>query len=226
MARIDRELLNLPQFPELPELQKLPEFPELPELVAGVDEVGRGALFGEVVAAAVILPATAIEPLTSLGVRDSKKLSPQKRQKLAIAIQAHALDWQIATATVAEIDQINILQATLLAMYRAVTNLKITPQHCLVDGNQLIPDLNLPQTAMIKGDATSLVIGAASIVAKVWRDRRITELALTYPHYDLENNKGYGTPKHLTALRQYGSSPLHRQSFNLGIPPSLDVPTL
>ncbi len=201
-----------------PELLNFPELPEFPQLVAGVDEVGRGALFGEVVAAAVILPETAIEPLTKLGVRDSKKLSPQKREKLAIAIQAHALDWQIAAATVTEIDQINILQASLLAMHRAVTNLKITPHHCLVDGNQLIPNLSLPQTTIIKGDATSLVIGAASILAKVWRDQQITELALTYPHYDLANNKGYGTPKHLAALRKYGISPLHRQSFNLGIP--------
>ncbi len=209
-----------------PELFHLPELPELPELVAGVDEVGRGPLFWEVVAAAVILPESAIEPLTSLGVRDSKKLSPQKRQKLAIAIQAHALDWQIASATVAEIDQINILQATLLAMHRAVTNLKIKPHHCLVDGNQLIPNLNLPQTTIIKGDATSLAIGAASIIAKVWRDQRITELALTYPQYDLASNKGYGTPKHLAALREYGISPLHRQSFNLGISTNRDVPTL
>jgi ribonuclease HII len=187
------------------------------QVVAGVDEVGRGALFGEVMAAAVILPRSAIAPLINLGVRDSKQLSPQHRQQLAAEIKTWALAWQIATATVEEIDRLNILQASLLAMKRAVTNLTITPQLCLVDGNQAIPGLNIPQQTIIGGDGRSLAIAAASILAKVERDRLILNLAAIYPEYDLEHNKGYGTKKHRTALHHHGASPLHRRSFRLGI---------
>lgn len=207
--------LPKPQHPSQFDLEQLPELNSDWQLVAGVDEVGRGALFGEVIAAAVILPKEAIAPLANLGVRDSKKLSPQRRQQLAIEIKTLALAWQIGSATVVEIDEINILQASLLAMHRAITNLTVTPQICLVDGNQLIPDLTIPQQTIVKGDDRSLVIAAASIVAKVWRDQLIIDLASSYPQYHLEQNKGYGTAQHLAALRQYGASPLHRHSFRL-----------
>ena len=199
-------------------LLDLGEFPELNlgyQLVVGVDEVGRGALFGEVVAAAVILPREAIAPLAQLGVKDSKKLSPKRRQELALKIKTAALAWQIASATVAEIDQINILQASLLAMKRAIANLAITPEICLVDGNQKIPQLPMPQVTLVQGDRRSIVIAAASILAKVWRDAQMIELATTYPQYHLAQNKGYGTAQHLAALREHGASPLHRQSFRL-----------
>lgn len=198
-------------------LADLPELMADGQVVAGVDEVGRGALFGEVVAAAVILPRSAIAPLINLGVRDSKQLSPQQRQRLAVEIKTWALAWQIAAATVEEIDRLNILQASLLAMKRAVTNLTITPQLCLVDGNQTIPGLSIPQQTIIGGDGRSLVIAAASILAKVERDRLILKLAAIYPEYDLEHNKGYGTKKHRIALHHHGASPLHRHSFRLGI---------
>lgn len=197
------------------DLEQLPELNLDYQLVAGVDEVGRGALFGDVVAAAVILPRESIAPLAQLGVRDSKKLSPKRRQELALEIKAAALAWQIASATVAEIDEINILQASLLAMKRAIANLAITPEICLVDGNQQIPKLPMPQVTLVQGDGRSLVIAAASILAKVWRDAQMIELAATYPPYHLAKNKGYGTAQHLAALRQYGASPLHRQSFRL-----------
>ncbi len=197
------------------DLEQLPELNLDYQLVAGVDEVGRGALFGDVVAAAVILPRSAIALLAQLGVRDSKKLSPQRRQKLAIEIKTVALAWQIASATVAEIDEINILQASLLAMKRAITNLAITPEICLIDGNQKIPQLSIPQQTLVQGDSRSIVIAAASILAKVWRDEQITNLAATYPEYHLAQNKGYGTAQHLAALRQYGASSLHRQSFRM-----------
>lgn len=213
-------LIKMPKLPKslYPlqfDLDQLPELTLDYQLVAGVDEVGRGALFGDVVAAAVILPKEAIAPLASLGVKDSKKLSPQRRHQLALEIKTVALAWQIASATVAEIDEINILQASLLAMKRAIANLAITPDICLVDGNQSIPGLPIPQQTLVKGDERSITIAAASILAKVWRDEQITNLAATYPEYYLAQNKGYGTAQHLEALRQYGASPLHRQSFRL-----------
>ncbi|MBW4662686.1 MAG: ribonuclease HII [Chroococcus sp. CMT-3BRIN-NPC107] len=182
-------------------------------IVAGVDEVGRGALFGPVVAAAVILPATALSILVEAKIRDSKQLSAYRRQELTQKICACSLAWGISFASSTEIDQINILQASLLAMKRAVLKLKVKPQLCLVDGNHVIKDLAIPQQALVKGDEKSLAIASASIVAKVWRDDLITRLALKYPLYDLEANKGYGTARHLQALRQYGASPLHRRSF-------------
>ncbi len=197
------------------DLTQLPEINLDYQLVAGVDEVGRGALFGEVVAAAVILPKDAIAPLAQLGVRDSKKLSPKRRQELALEIKSSALVWQVASATVAEIDEINILQASLLAMKRAIVNLVITPEICLIDGNQSIPDLPILQQTLVQGDGRSIVIAAASILAKVWRDTQMIELAATYPQYYLAKNKGYGTAQHLAALQQYGASPLHRKSFHL-----------
>jgi ribonuclease HII len=182
--------------------------------VAGIDEVGRGALFGPVVAAAVILPADAFAELIAAGMKDSKKLSSSKRTRLAAQICQLATDWKIGFATTAEIDQMNILQATLLAMKRAVLKLKVQPVICLVDGNQPIKDLLICQQTIVKGDERSLSIAAASIVAKVWRDELILRLASKYPQYDLERNKGYGSPKHLLALRQYGASSLHRKSFS------------
>ncbi|HBE21332.1 MAG TPA: ribonuclease HII [Cyanobacteria bacterium UBA11149] len=184
-------------------------------LVAGVDEVGRGALFGPVVAAAVILPPSTLPQLALAGVRDSKQLSSNRRLKLAKQIQELALEWKIGYATREEIDKINILQASLLAMKRAVLKLKIKPDICLVDGKQSIIDLPIPQKLMVKGDARSLEIAAASIVAKVWRDDLIDRWAIKYPNYDLAANKGYGTEKHRLALQKYGPSAMHRLSFRL-----------
>ncbi|KAF3891188.1 MULTISPECIES: ribonuclease HII [Nostocales] len=181
--------------------------------IAGVDEVGRGALFGPVVAAAVILPNLALPHLVAANIKDSKKLSGNQRRLLAQQICELAVDWKIGFASTAEIDRINILQATLLAMKRAVLKLKIQPALCLIDGNQLVNDLPLPQQTIVKGDECSLAIASASIVAKVWRDDLVLRLASKYPMYDLERNKGYGSQKHLMALRQYGPSLLHRKSF-------------
>ncbi|WP_017652912.1 ribonuclease HII [Fortiea contorta] len=181
--------------------------------MAGVDEVGRGALFGPVVAAAVILPDDAWPKLIAAEIKDSKKLSSFRRTHLAQQICTLAIDWKIGYASTAEIDQINILQATLLAMKRAVLKLRVQPAICLIDGNQFVKDLPLPQQTIVKGDERSLTIAAASIVAKVWRDDLVLRLASKYPMYALERNKGYGSPQHLLALQQYGPSPLHRQSF-------------
>ncbi|MBD2270096.1 ribonuclease HII [Anabaena sp. FACHB-1391] len=181
--------------------------------VLGVDEVGRGALFGPVVAAAVILPVEALSILMVENINDSKKLSSSRRTKLAEKITTLALDWRIGYATTAEIDELNILQATLLAMRRAIVKLRVKPALCLIDGNQLVKNLPIPQVSIVKGDERSLNIAAASIMAKVWRDDLLQRLALKYPWYDLERNKGYGSQRHLLALQQYGPSPLHRQSF-------------
>jgi ribonuclease HII len=186
--------------------------------VAGVDEVGRGALFGEVVAAAVILPVAAFEYLEKAGVTDSKKLSPKRREELDRLIRDRALDCQIGVASVTEIDSINILAASLLAMERAIAKLTPQPIHCLVDGNQRLRFREIApiaQTTVIKGDKLSLSIAAASIVAKVWRDRAIDDLAKAYPEYDLAQNKGYGTAKHRAAIQKFGYTELHRQSFKL-----------
>lgn len=193
---------------------ELPDLSGTQTLVAGVDEVGRGALFGPVVAAAVILPASALPQLAIAGVKDSKQLSRLRRIKLAQEIQGLALDWRIGYATSYEIDQINILQASLLAMKRAVLKLKVQPDLCLVDGRQSLPDLPVPQRPMIKGDERSLEIAAASVVAKVWRDELVIRFATKYPDYDLVANKGYGTERHRLALQQHGPSPLHRMSFS------------
>lgn len=203
--------------------QKLLNQPEIPGLisgqsslgvVAGVDEVGRGCLFGPVVAAAVILPDSVIAELTLAGVTDSKKLSALQRQLLVPQIKALATDCRIGYASVREIDRLNILQASLLAMKRAVLRLKVKPDLCLIDGNQQIPNLEVPQQTLIQGDQNSLAIAAASIIAKVWRDELISRLAVRYPQYGLTSNKGYGTPAHRQALRQFGPSPYHRTSFS------------
>jgi ribonuclease HII len=176
-------------------------------LVAGVDEVGRGSLFGPVVAAAVILdPGYRIR-----GLRDSKLLLPERREILAERIREHAICWAMAAVDAARIDQINIYQASRLAMREAVMRLQPGSDHVLVDAVRL--DCALPQKAIIHGDALSASIAAASIVAKVERDRMVREWDPVFPVYGLASNKGYSTPHHLSALREHGPSPLHRQSF-------------
>ena len=191
----------------------LAEFTAQNTLIAGVDEVGRGALLGSVVAATVMLPLSAIPQLIALGVKDSKKLSSQQRQELIQPIKELVADWQISYATVAEIDELNILQASLLAMKRCLVGLQVTPDICLVDGKFSVPNLNIPQKTVIKGDLRSPVIAAASILAKVWRDQLIVDLAQQYPEYDLANNKGYPTAKHRLAIKRYGICAEHRRSF-------------
>ncbi len=171
-------------------------------------------MFGPVVAAACILPEEVADELASCGVRDSKQLSASARSRLAVKIRAVAVDCQIGVASVREIDRLNILQASLLAMKRAILKLNVTPDLCLVDGNQRIPNLSIAQETMVKGDARSIQIAAASIVAKVWRDELIVRLAVKYPEYDLTNNKGYGTAKHKLGLERCGASVLHRVSFS------------
>jgi ribonuclease HII len=184
------------------------------DLIAGVDEVGRGCLFGVVVAAAVILPKAEIDRCQAWGIKDSKKLSAASRARLVPQIEQIAIAHAIGVATVAEIDDLNILQAALLAMKRAIIGLGITPELCLIDGNKAIPDFDLPQQPLIQGEDRAVSIAAASILAKVWRDRSMIELADIYPMYDLTNNKGYGTAKHLGAIEKYGVCEEHRRSFS------------
>ena len=176
-------------------------------LVAGVDEVGRGSLFGPVVAAAVILDSS----YRIRGLRDSKLLPADRREVLAERIREHAVAWSIAAVDAARIDQINIYHASRQAMHHAVQQLQPVPDHLLIDAMKL--DMQVPQRAIIHGDALSASIAAASILAKVERDRMISEWDPVFPAYGLKSNKGYSTPKHLAALREHGPSPLHRQSF-------------
>ena len=194
----------------------LPDFIPAIELsvIAGVDEVGRGALLGPVVAAAVILPDAVAPALKAAGVTDSKLLSAGERMELANQIRSSAIEYQIAYASVHEIDRLNILQASLLAMKRAIMRLSVSPQLCLIDGNQRIPGLTHPQQTIVKGDQRSLSIAAASILAKVWRDELITRLDQKYPQYQLASNKGYGTPAHRQAIQQFGLCRQHRRSFS------------
>lgn len=176
--------------------------------IAGVDEVGRGPLAGDVVAAAVILdPARPID-----GLRDSKKLSPARRESLAEQIRERALAWAVGRASVAEIDQLNILQASLLAMHRAVQALAPQPAYVLVDGNRL-PRWDYASEPVVKGDDRVPAIAAASILAKVQRDGELQELELQYPGYGFAAHKGYPTAVHLAALRKLGVTPVHRRSF-------------
>ena len=176
--------------------------------LAGVDEVGRGPLAGDVVAAAVILDPQ--RPIA--GLRDSKKLTAARREALALLIREHALAWSIARASVAEIDQLNILQASLLAMHRAVQGLDPQPQYVLVDGNRL-PRWNYASEPVIKGDDRVPAIAAASILAKVQRDGELQALEQEYPGYGFASHKGYPTAAHLQALRELGVTPVHRRSF-------------
>ena len=177
-------------------------------LVAGVDEAGRGPLAGPVVAAAVILDDA--DPIA--GLADSKKLSATRRERLFDQIRARALCCSIALASVEEIDRLNILQATMLAMQRAVRGLRLKPARVLVDGNCL-PVLDVMGQAIVRGDALVPAISAASILAKVHRDRWCAQLDLAYPAYGFAAHKGYGTPQHLAALQTHGACPEHRRSF-------------
>lgn len=176
--------------------------------IAGVDEAGRGPLLGSVVAAAVILdPAKPIPGLT-----DSKKLSEKKREQLYLEITENALAWSVAEATVEEIDQLNILQASMLAMKRAVEQLPVQADFVRVDGNR-IPQLTVPAEAVVKGDLTEAEISAASIIAKVSRDRMMLDLHRLYPQYAIDQHKGYPTRLHLEMLQLHGPSSMHRKSF-------------
>ena len=181
---------------------------DAPGLIAGVDEAGRGPLMGPVVAAAVILDD--LKPIK--GLADSKKLTALQRNKLYDEIRAKALCCSIGMATVEEIDELNILQATMLAMKRAVEGLRLKPHKALIDGNRL-PMLNLLAEAIVKGDALMPVISAASILAKVTRDRWCADYDLLFPQYGFAGHKGYGTAAHLLALRQHGACPQHRKTF-------------
>ncbi len=178
------------------------------ELLAGVDEVGRGPLAGDVVAAAVILDPAAPIP----GLADSKKLTEKRREQLFDEIRERALSFAVARASVAEIDELNILHASLLAMKRAVEQLSLQPEYVLVDGNRK-PDWDYPCDTVVKGDARVQAIAAASILAKVTRDREMVELDQRYPGYGLAGHKGYPTRAHLMALEEHGPTPIHRQSF-------------
>jgi ribonuclease HII len=186
-------------------------------LIAGVDEAGRGPLAGPVVAAAVILDAA--RPID--GLRDSKCLTAAARERLAAQIRAAALAWSVARAEVAEIDTLNILQATLLAMRRAVDGLALAPGEVLVDGNRC-PRLRAPARAIVNGDRDVAAISAASILAKTVRDALLVELDARHPGYGFARNKGYGTPEHLAALTRLGPCPAHRRSFAPVVQPALD----
>ncbi len=180
----------------------------VPGLIAGVDEAGRGPLAGPVVAAAVILDE--LQPIK--GLADSKKLTALRREKLYDEIRAKALCCSVAQASVEEIDALNILQATMLAMKRAVEGLRLKPHKVLVDGNRL-PALSILAEAIVRGDALVPCISAASILAKVYRDRWCAEFDLEFPQYGFASHKGYGTARHLAALREHGACPQHRKSF-------------
>lgn len=176
--------------------------------VCGVDEAGRGPLAGPVCAAAVILP----EGLIIEGVNDSKKLTEKKREKMYDIIIEKALAYSIAFATVEEIETLNILNATMLAMKRAIDGLQIKADYAMIDGNK-IPELDIESEFVIKGDAKSMSIASASILAKVTRDRLLCEYAEKYPEYSFEKHKGYGTKAHIEAIKKYGVTPVHRPSF-------------
>ncbi|MDO5332348.1 MAG: ribonuclease HII [Bacillota bacterium] len=178
------------------------------EFIAGVDEVGRGPLAGPVVTAAVILP----KDFKLLGVDDSKKLSPKKRDELFDQIKEAAIAWSIGRREPARIDEINILEATKEAMLDAISNLSVKPDHVLIDAVTL-KKLEIPQTALIHGDAISVSIAAASIIAKVTRDREMVEMSKIYPGYAFESNKGYGTKAHYEGLANLGPCPIHRSTF-------------
>lgn len=178
------------------------------KLICGVDEAGRGPLAGPVFAAAVILPEGEIIE----GINDSKKLTPKRREELYDIICEKAVAWASASANEKVIDDINILNATFLAMKNAVEKLSRKPSFVLVDGNRL-PDISIPSEAVVKGDSKSINIAAASIIAKVERDRYITEMAKLYPEYGFDKHKGYGTKAHTDAILKYGPSPIHRKTF-------------
>ena len=178
---------------------------------AGCDEAGRGCLAGSVYAAAVILPPD----YTNDDLNDSKKLTEKKRYLLRTQIQHDALAWAVGVVTPEEIDKINILNASILAMHRALDQLSVRPEAVIIDGNRFKPYQDLPYTTIVKGDAKYLSIAAASILAKTYRDDYMNELAQQYPQYGWQENKGYPTRQHREAIRQWGVTPLHRKSYNL-----------
>lgn len=182
------------------------------ELVeAGCDEAGRGCLAGSVYAAAVILPPDFRNEL----LNDSKKLTEKQRYELRTVIEQEATAWAVGVVSPEEIDKINILNASFLAMHRAIAQLKVVPQHLLIDGNRFNPYPDIPHTTIVKGDGKYLSIAAASILAKTYRDDYMNRLHEEYPMYDWKSNKGYPTKKHRAAIATYGTSPYHRMSFNL-----------
>ena len=179
------------------------------QIEAGCDEAGRGCLAGPVFAAAVILPTD----FTNEQLNDSKQLSEKKRYALRTIIEKEALAWAIGIVSAEEIDRINILKASFLAMHRAVDQLKIRPEHLLIDGNRFTPYPDIPHTTIIKGDGKYLSIAAASILAKTYRDDYMNAIAQDFPHYQWEKNKGYPTKAHRAAIQTHGSSVHHRKSF-------------
>ncbi|MFD1382260.1 ribonuclease HII [Rhodanobacter aciditrophus] len=179
------------------------------QLLAGADEAGRGPLAGDVVAAAVILDPD--RPI--VGLNDSKKLSEKKREALFEEITEKALSYSVARASVDEIDTLNILHASMLAMERAISSLSVSAQHALIDGNRVPPNLPCPGEAVVKGDARHMAIAAASILAKVTRDREIVALDQVYPEYGFAKHKGYPTAQHLAAIEEHGVCDIHRKSF-------------
>ena len=183
-----------------------------PDLIeAGCDEAGRGCLAGAVYAAAVILPKDYQNPR----LNDSKQLTEKQRYALRQEVERDALAWAVGIVSPEEIDQINILNASILAMHRAVEGLKRRPEHLLIDGNRFKPFQEIPYTTMVKGDGKYLAIAAASILAKTYRDDYMNALATEYPAYDWQSNKGYPTAKHRAAIASHGITPYHRKSFNL-----------
>ena len=186
----------------------LQELPEINGLLAGVDEAGRGPLVGNVVASAVILDID--RPID--GLADSKKLTAKRREQLAEQIRERALAWSVVSISPAEIDRINILQATMLAMKQAVEQLTVLPDHVFIDGNRC-PDIRIAASAIIKGDARVAEISAASILAKVERDRQMLELHQSFPQYGFDKHKGYPTKAHLESLAKHGPCPEHRFSY-------------
>lgn len=197
----------------------LQQFLHPDKIEAGCDEAGRGCLAGPVYAAAVILPKDFSNEL----LNDSKKLTETQRYALREVIEREALAWAVGVVTAAEIDEINILKASFLAMQRAVEQLKIEPQHLLIDGNRFTP-YKIPYTTVVKGDAKFMSIAAASILAKTYRDDYMQGISRDYPQYDWQKNKGYPTPKHRAAIREYGATPHHRMTFNLtGEDPQLSL---
>jgi len=181
-------------------------------VVCGLDEVGRGPLAGPVTAGAVILPPAGLPPEIAAGINDSKKLTDAERERLAPEIRIHALAWAVAEASVAEIEEVNILRAALLAMRRAFLKLGVVPDAALVDG-KIAPDLPCEIRCVVKGDSLSQSIAAASILAKVDRDRMMRRLASEHPGYGWERNAGYPTPEHLAAIAKMGITPHHRRKF-------------
>ena len=178
---------------------------------AGCDEAGRGCLAGPVYAAAVILP----QGFQNDVLNDSKQLSEKHRYQLRQIVEREAIAWAVGVVTNEEIDEINILRASILAMHRAVAQLKVRPQHLLIDGNRFMPYDDIPHTTVVKGDATYMSIAAASILAKTYRDDFMKKIHQEYPQYHWDKNKGYPAPVHREAIRQYGTSPYHRMTFNL-----------